>query len=76
MKPDYETLISQTILLPRGKSIVKRPAYLPLLRNKLALYRRNARTRRQLQSLSLEQLRDIGITPEQAKKEAAKYGWK
>ena len=34
------------------------------------------RTRKQLARLSPERLRDVGITPEQAKREAAKPFWK
>lgn len=74
MKPDYDTLISQTILLPVRNS---RPKLFGLakLQGKLALYQRHHRTRRQLKSLSHEQLRDIGITAEQAKLEAKKFFW-
>ncbi|MFT6388678.1 MAG: hypothetical protein ACJAUP_002061 [Cellvibrionaceae bacterium] len=75
MKLDYETLISQAILLPRAKSKAKYPGFLSTLKGRLTLYSRNATTRRQLKSLSLEQLRDVGITPEQAEQEAAKYCW-
>jgi len=75
MKPDYETLISQAIFLPRVKSKDKSPLFFSTLKARLTLYSRNAITRRQLKSLSIERLLDIGITLEQAQRESAKYCW-
>lgn len=75
MKPDYETLITQTILLPSVKRKAKCPILFSKLKARLTLYSRNATTRRQLKSLSLDQLQDVGVTPEQAQRESAKYFW-
>ena len=44
-------------------SILKVPALTALLQRVAALHRRRA-TRRQLQSLTLDQLRDVGIDPD------------
>lgn len=41
----------------------------------VSLYYRRYRTRRQLARLSADQLRDIGLTPEQAAKEVARFFW-
>lgn len=45
------------------------------LHRKLRCYLARARQRRQLAALSREQLKDIGISACEAKREAAKYFW-
>jgi len=74
MKPDYETLTSQTLFLPKNRVRIKR-SMLARLQSTLTLYYRHYRTRQQLQSLSAEQLSDIGITRGQADQEAKKFFW-
>lgn len=74
MKPDYETLVSQTVLLPTNKSRTKL-SRIARLKSRLSLYHRHYRTRRQLLLLSPDQLRDIGVTSEQAQMEAKKFFW-
>lgn len=76
MKPDLDTFITQTALLPTWSKEGERSAsVLASLYQRLALYYCRYRTRRQLYRLSPEQLRDIGITAEQAEKEAKKFFW-
>ena len=64
MKPDYETLASQTVLLPTYQSLdeashlSRLKERLSSLKGRFSIYYQNYTTRRQLLSLSAERLRD------------------
>lgn len=55
----------------KGKSNIRK-----LILSKIALYSLRYRTRKQLQGLSMEQLRDIGISRQQVEAECRLPFWK
>lgn len=55
----------------KGKSNIRK-----LILSKMALYSLRYRTRKQLQGLSMEQLRDIGISRQQVEAECRLPFWK
>lgn len=54
---------------------VRRPVLLPALGRLVALWRRRATTRTHLADLDPRMLRDVGLEPEAARREARKPFW-
>ena len=76
MKPSYDTfqdnLSSRYAFIPEK---IERSRGASDFLQALALYWRTYRTRKQLSRLTEDQLKDIGITVEDAGREASKYFW-
>lgn len=75
MTVNYEKFINLDNSLIDEAIYIKNKHFLGRLKLKIASYYQNASTRQQLKKLSAEQLKDIGITIEQARHESKKYFW-